>query len=158
MSTVNELLAEVAECSNLLVSRWNNQLDEDNYNAYISGGSVGDVFLQRCIIWTNSDGTFSRETVSIEAADGVAYWDRLPRILWDATGPGIFMENLNAKIDQALSLVANVAFGPERIDPENEYAYGWLYVKNAEGKIEAHHKFATMDGVNLIVYDFVGEV
>ena len=160
MATIDELLAAVAACENRLVSRWNTQQDEDNYNAYIAGGSTGDVFLQRCIIWTNADGTFSRETVSIEAVDGAAYWDRLPRILWDTSDPGRFMEKLNAKITQALATAANVAFGPERIDPENGYAYGWVYVLNAEEKVEAHHKFASWNDTKtkIIVSDFVGEV
>lgn len=90
--------------------------------------------------------------------ESVTWWPNVPAIFQDPPVPTEFENKLSTKITNLLSQTENVAMELEKVDISGKYAYGWLFILNASDEVEAHHKFAYMDGTSIIMKDFVGEV
>lgn len=90
--------------------------------------------------------------------ESVVWWPNVPAIFQQDPEPTVFETKLAAGIANLLSQDENVAMVIQRIDVDDEYAYGWLFVLNASNQVEAHHKFAYMDGTTIRMRDYVGEV
>ena len=160
MATIDELISAMAGRDGVLLCRWHDNADENRYNAYINGGTIGEtvypgnsegyVHLRRFVIWLNADNTVSSEICYIDALDGDAYWERMPQLLREDPEPSVFETKLAAKIKSLIGDgSATVRTKVDELDVVDTFAIARVFSIDG-ANIKMVRYFAYLDGTGVI--------